>query len=54
MALDTDYHRDPPVMYNFLLVNDKHKVRDWLKTFFVVFGRSSSCYFVRIKKLNSN
>ena len=30
VALDADYHRDPPVMYNFLLVNDKHKVRDWL------------------------
>ena len=41
VTLDTDYHRDPPVMYNFLhlhrdpsvynhlLVNDKHKVRDW-------------------------
>ena len=54
VALDADYNRDPSVIYNFLLVNDKHKVRDWLKTFFVVFGRSSSCYFVRIKKFKSN
>ena len=59
VALNEDYYRDPPVMYNFLLVNDKHKVRDWLpkttlkrfllRTLLVVFG--SSCYFVRRKKL---
>ena len=59
VALNEDYYRDPPVMYNFLLVNDKHKVRDWLpkttlkrfllRTLLVVFG--SSCYFVGRKKL---
>ena len=46
VTLDADYHRDPPAMYNFLLVNDKHKVRDWLpkttlKRFITV--RNNSC-----------